>query len=126
VKYSIKVTNIEGKINLIKVLRTLEPGLALVDAKNLVWEKEIVDLSKIRQERRYPAKYIDDFVFSQAEYEFINRELDGVANLVVEKGESDLSVIEEAFRAGFEAGIASDDDVETALEKFLERLNNVE
>ena len=118
-KYSIKVTNIEGKIQLIKVLRTLEPGLALVDAKKIIWEEKIVDLSKIRRERHPLRNHQHDFVFSQAEYAYITHELDDLVDFIVESREDGKQpTVEEAFRAGFEAGIASDDDVEEAWEKY--------
>jgi hypothetical protein len=118
-KYSIKVTNIEGKIQLIKVLRTLEPGLALVEAKALIWEEKIVDLSKIRRARHPLRNYASDFVFSPEEHSFIAQELDDLVDLIVEsKEDKAVPSIEEAFRAGFEAGICSDDDVEEAWEKF--------
>ena len=124
-KYSIKVTNIEGKINLIKVLRTLEPGLPLVEAKNLVWEKEIVDLSKIRRERHPLRHYGTDFVFSPEKHAFITHELDDLVDFIVDKKEGFSPSIAEIFEAGFEAGIASDDDFETALEKFLAKIGSL-
>ena len=118
-KYSIKVTNIEGKIQLIKVLRTLEPGLPLIDAKKMVWEEKIVDLSKIRRERHPLRNHQHDFVFSQAEYAYITHELDDLVDFIVESREDGKQpTVEEAFRAGFEAGIASDDDVEETWEKY--------
>jgi hypothetical protein len=118
-KYSIKVTNIEGRIDLIKVLRRLEPGLTLFDAKALVWEEAIVDLSKIRRARHPLRHHEHDFVFSQAEYEYMTFELDDLVDFIVEtKEDNKVPTIEEAFRAGFEAGIASDLDVEEAWEKF--------
>jgi hypothetical protein len=117
-KYSIKVTNIEGKIQLIKVIRTLEPGMALIEAKALVWEEKIVDLSKIRRERHPLRHYTNDFVFSPAEHAFITNELDDLVDFIVDKKEGTAPSIEEAFRAGYEAGIASDDDVEEAWNRF--------
>ena len=45
--------------------------------------------------------------------------MDDLVDFIVEKKEGPSApTIEEAFRAGFEAGIASDDDVEEAWEKF--------
>jgi hypothetical protein len=70
----------------------------------------------------------DDFVFSQAEETFVEHELSNLADLIVERKkekeryQSTLSCnnlrFEEAFRAAFEAGIASDLDVEKAWKKF--------
>jgi len=119
-KYSIKVINIEGRLDLIRVVRTLEPGLSLVEAKKLIWEEKIVDLSKIRRERHPLRNYTTDFVFTPEEHSYVTRELDNQADFLAEAKEDKATpTIEEAFRAGFEAGIASDDDVEEAWEKFL-------
>jgi hypothetical protein len=77
---------------------------------------------------RHPLRnFKDDFVFSQAEETFVEHELSNLADLIVErKKEGDTNQLyrattlrfEEAFRAAFEAGIASDLDVEKAWKKF--------
>jgi hypothetical protein len=83
-----------------------------------------LDLSKIRRERYLPEFSTNDFVFSQEEYEFVHRELkDCLHRVTVEKSENGIAPM--AFRAGFEAGIASDDDVEEALAKFLAKYTNM-
>jgi hypothetical protein len=118
-KYSIKVINIEGRLDLIRVLRTLEPGLSLIDAKAMVWEKKTVDLSEIRRERHPLRNFKSDFVFTQDEFAYVTRELDNQADFEIgRKEEGIVPTVEEAFRAGFEAGIATDYDVEEAWEKY--------
>ena len=128
-RYPIKVKNIHVRINLIKVLRTLEPGPTLLEAKNFVWKEDasgymvnnkVVDLSKIRRERHPRRNCADDFVFTQSEFAYVTRELDNLADFDIGRKEEPFEPsLDEAFRAGFEAGIASDDDVEESWKKFF-------
>src|SRR5271166_6336819 len=70
--YSIRITNIQGRINLVKTVRMLNPGMSLVTAKNHVWGKDLVNLSTIRREFN-PELYEpgNDYVFTEDERAFV-------------------------------------------------------
>lgn len=82
--YSIRVSNIQGRVNVVKVLRALHPGMSLVAAKNHVWGKDLVNFSAIRKERN-PGVYDNDYVFTEAERALVLEELGGLAAIWIEQ-----------------------------------------
>jgi hypothetical protein len=74
-----------------------------------------------------PCGILKTISFSPKRRTFVERELSNLADLIVERKEREgdtnqlylqQPTIEEAFRTAFEAGIASDLDVEKAWKKF--------